>query len=243
MKRTNFLFIFLALILSGASTFSQNHTAKDSLKEKLKKDSAWLFRYRKIVPLLALDNRNTFIQRGVPVNIYGAQLGIVIHEKHSLALGGYLIRGEARRVTQKGDKNKTEKVEIDLKYLTLFYQYNFIHTRWFEIGVPLEAGLGQFTINVTDSAGNIWKGYPRTSGITPLGIGIDVTFYPLKWLGINGIAGFRKVFDSEPRMNFSGPFYAYGITIDFRYLMNLTRYGIKKSRYRKNVRHLNQKTS
>ncbi len=239
------MILFSAFVFSGLCSFAQSskQTKGDSLREKLKKDSAWIFRYRKIVPLISLDNRNTFIQKGVPVNIYGIQLGVVLHERHNLALGAYVIRGEARRVTQKGDKNKTEKVEMDLRYLTLFYQYNLIHTRWFEIGVPLEAGLGKFTINVTDSAGNVWKGYPRTSGITPIGIGLDVTFFPLKWLGINGIVGYRKVFDNEPRMNFSGAFYAYGITIDFRYLLNKTRFALKKEKYRKNMQQLNQKAN
>src|SRR6266404_5411877 len=86
--------LFLIFLFSAFYSFAQTpkQAKLDSLKEKLKKDSAWIFRYRKVAPLIGLDNRNTFIQNNAPVNLQGIQVGVVLYERHSLALGAYEIR-------------------------------------------------------------------------------------------------------------------------------------------------------
>ncbi|HXB41759.1 MAG TPA: hypothetical protein VNZ49_14560 [Bacteroidia bacterium] len=248
MRKTNrlkYFAIFFILLFSGFYSLAQ--TAKqaqlDSLKEKLKKDSAWIFRYRKVAPLIGFDNRNTFIQNNAPVNLQGIQLGVVLYERHSLAIGAYEIRASSKKAARKGDKNKTEKVSLDLRYITLFYQYNFVNTRWWQIGIPIEVGVGKFSISVTDSVNHLLKGYPFTRGMTPVGIGLDVTFFPLTWLGLNVTGGYRKVFDNEPRLNFSGAFYSYGVAVDFGFFLHKTFYYFKKNKYRKNVRKINEKAS
>src|ERR1700747_3432278 len=85
-------FLFLLLTFSAYLSFSQQTKQQklDSLKTKLSKDSAWIFRYKKVRPLFAIDQRNSFIQSN-PVNITGLQFGVKLKERHNLGMGFYAV--------------------------------------------------------------------------------------------------------------------------------------------------------
>ena len=43
-----------------------------------------------------------------------------------------------------------------MNYLTLYYQYVIVDTRFFELDVPLEVGLGNYVYNLKDETNNLF---------------------------------------------------------------------------------------
>ena len=154
LKKTIF-----TLILGSVTLFAQNLNPNqiqkiDSLKAQLKADSTHIFRFQKFRPYFNLDQRNSFI-RNAPINVNGLQLGILIKERHVVGLGGYLITASTQqKVKTKTDKNIDANRVLDMKYLTLFYQYVAIDRRYVELDLQAEFGRGGFDMRFYDVTSN-----------------------------------------------------------------------------------------
>jgi len=109
------------------------------LKQLLKKDSAHIYRFRKLMPLLSLDQRNTFLETSAssntPVNFRGIKLGATVFERHKTGIGGYTINNSKARISR--INGQPVDLNFTFNYFTVFYEYYFIHTKWWDIGVPL----------------------------------------------------------------------------------------------------------
>ncbi|MBA3664283.1 MAG: hypothetical protein H0W61_08760 [Bacteroidetes bacterium] len=206
----------------------------DSLLAKLKADSSHIYRFQKVRPYLSIDNRNSFINRQA-VNFKGLQAGVILHEKHTLALGLYKMSQNSKRSVKTLDGVKTAERSVSLNYLTFFYQYAVIDKRYFELDIPLEIGIGGYDIKFQDTAtGRIYK--EIKGGIIPLGIGIQPVVKPLKWVGITFLCGYRFV-ASHTAVNFNGLYYSIGLTLDIRQIIRDINYrGFKKKRYHSKLR-------
>ena len=210
----------------------------DSLTIKFKKDSAHIYRSKKVRPYASLDNRNSFI-KDAPVNVKGFQLGTILKEKHTIGFGLYSLQNSSKQfVTTKNEKNIAAKRTLTLNYLTLFYQYVIIDKRFFELDLPLEVGLGGYHVILEDTA--VHKIISDKRGGTMLTSGgISIIFKPFKWIGLSGTAGYRVALDKNPNVNFSGAYYSYGVWVDLRQIYrDIKYYGITRKKYRRELKKL-----
>lgn len=234
-------FISAILFFSLHSLLSQNKL--DSLKLKFRKDSAQVYRFKKIRPWIAIDQRNSWIRntkglQRIPVTINGLQLGVILKEKHTVGLGFYSMNGTSQKPVKISDgNNKITYQELLLKYTMLNYQYVIVDTRFFELGVPLEVGIGHYVYNLRDSSQTalLWR---EEGPVKLTGGGVTMVVKPLKWIGLRGMAGYRIVaFNKRTNLNFNGFYYSYGIWIDLRQIYrDIKFYGFVRPKYRKKVK-------
>lgn len=230
-------FFFISLIFSGINNLSaQNDRQKrDSLRKKLIEDSIYIYRIKKIRPILSIDQRNSYINK-TPIKINGLQVVLIVKEKHDLGLGFYTITASTQHTKKIGNKNETLNRSLKLSYMTLFYYYPLIDKKYWEFGFPIETGLGQYSVNVTDQDGNSIKGYPKpNAGMMVFGAGMDLTVKPIPWLGVNVMGGLRRVSDKNPDLNLNGPYYSYGVVVNLRRIIQDYRYYKKKKEYKKEL--------
>jgi hypothetical protein len=228
--------------LIGGASLAQTDPLKgvklDSLKQKLKADSVWTYRFKKFRPFFSLDNRKSFI-RNSPVDFKGLQAGVIYKERHTVGLGIYRILQQTQRpVRTKDNTNRILSQRLTLNYLTLFYQYALIDKRYFEIDIPVEMGLGNATISMVDSLTQ--KELHRDEiPIIPLGISLQLVIKPFKWVGMSTMGGYRYVNQKDDRLNFSGWYYSFGLWVDVRQIYrDIKFYGFIKKKYKREVAKL-----
>jgi hypothetical protein len=228
--------ISLCLFLS-CFLCAQNKAFKlDSLRDKFIKDSTWIFRPKNVFPLLASDQRNSYI-KGKPVNIWGIKAGVTLYDRHNVGLGGYSITNSSKHFIARIDKTVMQTTQ--LQYLTAFYEYSFIERRWWEVGIPVEVGGGYYKISSTDAITN--QILPAKKGLViPVGTALDVYFKPTRWFAVNVMGGYRFVISSDARANFNGWFYSFGGAVYLRQILQDLRYYNKKRIYKKELEIINR---
>ncbi|HWY11433.1 MAG TPA: hypothetical protein VN026_08915 [Bacteroidia bacterium] len=212
----------------------------DSLYQRLKKDSSWIYRPRKVFPLVAIDQRNSFLRTSrtvnSPVNIWGVKGGVTLFDRHNIGIGGYSIQNSSQRIRQRDGAQI--KQNLTFQYLTVFYEYSFIETRWWEIGIPIEAGYGVYKVTGTNvTADQILP--VRKGGVFPMGTALDIYFKPTHWFAINIMGGYRYVLNNTSRLNLNGWFYSVGGAIYIRQIFQDSRYFFKKRIYKREVKKVN----
>lgn len=248
MKRKNntisFILFFIAAFLLSTPSFAQltKEDKLDSLKADFMQDSAKIYRHANIGFIIASDKRNTFIHTDTktPVPLVGGQLGLAI-DRHSIGIGGYYIQ-LSHTVASDLDAKKMETVALTMSYGTLFYEYQFVARRFWEIGVPIEIGAGSYQTLVTDSSGKRNPAFKDTlrRGIVLLGAGINVDFKLLKWLGLNFMGGYRLVGGNEPnKVNFNGVFWSGGVHFFLGEFIREFRFHERRGAYYHNVSMVN----
>ncbi len=233
--------IFILTCFYSMAGFGQNFSKyylTDSLTTKFKKDSAHIYRFKKIRPYASLDNRNSFI-KDAPVNVKGFQLGVILKEKHTIGFGLYSLQNSSKQfITTKNEKSIAAKRTLTLNYLTLFYQYVIIDKRFFELDIPLEVGLGGYHIILEDTFTNKIL-TDKKGGVTLTSGGVNMIFKPVRWVGLSVTAGYRIALEKNPNVNFSGAYYSYGVWVDFRRIYrDIKYYGIIRKKYRRHLRSL-----
>ena len=246
MKRYFFFILFFILCYS----ISHSQTQLDSLKLKFQKDSAHNFRFKKIRPCFSIDQRNSWIKnekglRNVPVTINGIQLGVILKEKHTLGFGFYSMNRTSQKPVKISDQNsKITYQELVLKYATVYYQYVIFDTRFFEMDLPLEVGVGNYIYTLKDETQTalLWK---EAGPLKITGGGVNIVLKPVRWIGVSGMAGYRIVaFNKKTNLNFNGFYYSYGVWIDLRQIYrDIKFYGFIRPKYRKNVKALSASKS
>ena len=237
--RNTFFKILLPICLVAVSNLLQAQVKAsklDSLKAQFLKDSTRIFRPKHVFPLLASDQRNSFIG-GKPVNIWGIKAGVTLYDRHNVGIGGYSVTNSTQRYLARQDR--TINQNTTLQYLTAFYEYSFIESRWWEVGIPVEIGAGKYNISSIDATTG--KVLPNRSGLLmPLGTALDINFKSTRWFAINVMGGYRLVIADNARLNFSGWFYSFGGTIYVRQILQDLRYYNKKRIYKKELEIINR---
>jgi hypothetical protein len=232
------ILFFLCLFATSKSLLqAQTKACKlDSLRDQFIKDSTWIFRPKNVFPLLASDQRNSYIG-GKPVNIWGIKGGVTLFDRHNVGLGVYSVTNSTQRYIARQDR--TINQNTTLQYLTAFYEYSFIERRWWEVGIPIEIGGGMYNIGSTDVNTN--KALPNRKGLfIPLGTALDVYFKPTRWFAINVMGGYRVAITDNARLNFNGWFYSFGGAIYLRQILQDLRYYNKKRIYKKELEIVNR---
>ncbi|MGZ3865840.1 MAG: hypothetical protein ACXVC6_02630 [Bacteroidia bacterium] len=232
------LLVLLQLSLSSQHFTNEQLRKKDSLTTKLKADSTHIFRFQKYRPFFNLDQRNSFIRSG-PINVNGIQLGILLHEKHVVGLGGYNITQTSKQKAKtRTEKNLEVNRSLEIKYGTVFYNFTAIDKRFFELDLNVEFGAGNFVLNFYDINTNR-QVLHHTGDFWVSGLGPQIAIKPLRWIGIQGMAGYRFTFGTSTNLNFNGLYYGYGVWLDLRQVIRDFRYYfIKKPKYKREVSRL-----
>lgn len=227
--------LFITISLHGQNS-SQQHRI-DSLTAKFKRDSTYIYRFKKVRPFAAIDNRNSF-SKDRP-NVKGFQLGVILKEKHTVGFGIYNLQDKSKYdATTKTDNNIPIKRNLTLNYMTVFYQYVIIDRRFFELDLPLEVGLGSYRMTIEDTLSHKVISEKR-GGVSVTSGGVNLIFKPIKWVGISGTVGYRLALDRNPNINFSGAYYSVGLWVDLRQIYRDTRfYGFTRKKYRRQLKAL-----
>jgi hypothetical protein len=231
-KLTILLILFFSTNLFCQSTTTHQQKFKDSLQAKLISDSTYIYRFQKLRPFFNIDQRNSFI-RNSAINVNGIQIGVLIKEKHIIGFGAYSITSNSKQnVKTKTYKNIETFRNLDMKYITLFYQYIAIDKKYFELNVQAEIGGGLFNLKFYDAKSNNLL-FEKSSGLIVTGIGPLIAIKPIKWIGITGMAGYRFTFEKSPNLNFNGAYYSYGVWLDIRQIIrDVNYYFFKKRKYK-----------
>lgn len=218
-------FIFV-IILLGQGVLAQKKQIVDSLKNQLRRDSARIYRPKKVLPLISLDQRNTFLEtsasRNTPVNLQGVRLGVTLHQLSRTGIGVYRIKDSRTRL--KRINGQPADVEFRFNYLMAFYEYYFIHSKYWNLGMPLELGVGRYT--ATDTTIN------RKGTLYPMGIGIDLQFKPTRWVGVSTMGGYRFVGNNNNLVKLNNWFYTLSLTVNLKNIYDDSRYWFKKRQFK-----------
>jgi len=244
MRRTDLhIILFLAVAIFTGQTLRAQLSKQqkiDSLKTKWQADSAKMQVPHKYSLLAGFDRRNSFVSsdKKISVKVSGVKAGVIINSRHAIAVGYY----DVLNLPQKEIRDESDSLyllKLNMNYLTLFYEYHIFQNRWWDIGAFGELGGGSYKTTASDTAGKKYKKFTDTlsTGISLFGAGVDVSFRIFKWLGFNGTAGYRFVGGKEPDgINFNGAFYSVGFEIYFGRLYKMAKFGLKRRKYRNNVK-------
>jgi hypothetical protein len=220
------------------ATFAQSSTV-DALKQQLRKDSARIYHSRELQLLLSLDQRNTFIQtpqsNNTPFDLRGIKAGVVLMGRHKMGVGVYNIRDPKAHI-RRLDNGPEEEIDLKFGYITGFYEYLFVHTRRWDIGIPIELGIGGYDAPKVDSA-SLNNNRVRTF---PAGTAVDIHFKPMRWFSLNGMGGYRYVLANAGPVNLDNWFYAFGISLNTKNIYDNSRYYFKKRKYKREVAKISQ---
>ena len=204
----------------------------DTLRAQLRCDSMRIYRFRKLMPLLSFDQRNTFLETiaddNTPVNVRGVKLGATIRERHRTGVGGYQVLEKRRHLERVN--GVPVNIDFDFRYLTVFYEYYFVYTKRWDIGVPFEIGAGRYKASDTSSA--------RNGLVWPLGTGIDVHLKLNRWIALTTMGGYRWVRNNNSGVNLDNWFYSFGVAISTRHILEDSRYYLAKRKCNREIRKL-----
>jgi hypothetical protein len=238
-----FLIVNLLLIFFLSEGLAQSLSKKGSLYFQFLKDSTFVYRSKVFRPYADIDLYQTRLN-DLKVNLNGFSLGIRYKNMHVLALAAHGVSlRDQKKVFNRFRDTAFVNERIQLRYISLLYQYTFINNRYIAIFIPSQLGVGRYMISIENDTRTqvIAK---KSGNIIPGSVGTTLVLKPVKWVGISGTGGYRIALDKNPNLSFSGLFYGYGIWLDIQQIIRDTKfYGIVKPRYRKRMNALSSNTT
>jgi hypothetical protein len=163
-----------------------------------------------------------------PINIWGIKGGITYKDIHNFGIGLYSIKNSSSHIRPKD--GVTIAQNLDFKYATLFYEYAVINTRWWQIGIPIEAGFGTYKITNTNETTERTH-VKHIGNVFPVGSGINVYFNPMPWCAINVFGGYRYVLNTRNKVDLNNWFYSVGGAVYLHPIVEQIQYRLKKHKY------------
>jgi hypothetical protein len=219
------IILILPLLLSAQTG---NKARYDSLFQKLKKDSAFIYRKTIARPYLKAENRYSYILKK-PVNFAGFLAGVNLYERHIICAGYYFLRNPSNKVFAIDNENNQQLLK--LAYVDFAYQYIIFNSRYYQLNAPLEVGYGNYSAKISHLAS---MDTTQLSGnFIPYGGGLQLIIKPLPWAGFSACGGYREVKKDAIRVSFNGWYYSFGVWVDARLIFRNTRYYFRKKQFRK----------
>ncbi|MDF2448595.1 MAG: hypothetical protein K0R26_1099 [Bacteroidota bacterium] len=235
IKKFRTLFCLPWCLLFTTNAFSQSSERAKLLKENYLKDSIRIFTPKKIYPQLALDNRKSFI-RNSPVDIQGIYTGILYKSRYKFGTGYYQVDAKGHSNTNVRGQETNGIRDLDLYYGTINFEYLIIDRRFIKFGFPINLGFGFSNLNIYDNS-KVTLLYHSVGKFVPLSLGSEITLKPLREIGLTTSIGYRKILSrSEPRIDFDGLYYSYGLEVDIKEIIKDIRWLKAKKRYKKALR-------
>lgn len=225
IRALNLLCFFLLCV--PLNSFSQ----KKLTKKQFIKDSIEIVSRGAIRPQIRLDNRLTF-HKGQSLTMNGIDAGVLLNEKLRLTAGFYHLSDHLNAYTTEIDGAEVRRV-LKLNYGSFNTEFFYLHTRFLSLGMPLDFGLGTTRLSYQNtSTGEV---FGREGGLVFLtDFGFSAIFKPIRWVGIKGVAGYRKLLINPVKsFNFDGFFTSIGLNLDLREVIkDISLYRLKK-KYRR----------
>jgi hypothetical protein len=222
------IFITLAIFMVTTPVFAQLTSEEEFLR-----DSAAIAKVKLVRPQFRFDNRVTYSE-GQALSIKGFDAGVLLSEKLRITLGYYSMEDQLRKYNTVIESEEHSRL-IELKYGALNTEFIYYDTRFLSLGTPLELGIGVNKFihrNLT-----VEESYLTESGLVAfVNFGLTATFKPLRFVGLKGMVGYRKVAWNEVKgYNLDGPFTGIGLNIDLHALTSdFKMYRLKKRHQRGN---------
>ncbi|MFY9310155.1 MAG: hypothetical protein WAQ28_14000 [Bacteroidia bacterium] len=217
------------VILSSISLFAIGQQ-QQLTREQFIKDSLHLTKVVLIRPQFKFDNRLTFYGNQV-LSINGFDAGVLLKEKLRFTLGYYSLKDQLKAFNEVKENEKFGKL-IKLNYGSLNMEIVYKDYRYLSFGMPFEIAAGVNTFqdkNIT--TGEVLS--TKSGALAFANFGLSATFKPMRFIGLKGIAGYRKVaFNQVDDFNFDGFFTSIGLNLDIRTLITDYRMYKLKKRYR-----------
>lgn len=218
--------------LSYLSGFSQ---VKISKKQFLA-DSIKIVAPKLIRPQFRLDNRLTFL-KGQKLNITGFDIGVLLKNKLRVTAGYYQLKDQLNAL-QKKENYAIYNAFYQLKYGAINLEFIYKNTRFFSLGMPLEFGFGGNSIYYKNEISEL-EITRQTSFVALAYFGLSGTFKPIRWIGLKGALGYRKIlFNQIKTVDLNGVYTSVGLAIDFREMISDYKMFRLKKKYRKNSNSL-----
>lgn len=222
---------FLFTSLSIPAQVKSRTEQLDSLRLKLSKDSAQIYRNTIARPYLRLENRRSFIETE-KVSFLGFLAGATLYDRHIVCAGFYFLPKRSADWITPEPGIRSQKFE-KLSYVNFSYQYILLNYRYLQLNTPFEVGYGNYkteeknllTLQDTIRAGNF----------IPFGLGLQLILKPLRWAGLSASGGYRYVKHDPISLSFNGWYYSFGVWVDARYLFRATRFHYAKKQYRRAI--------
>jgi hypothetical protein len=225
MKNLIFFIVFYCqiIIANGQTNITKKIFLIDSLN---------IVKTKLIRPQFRFDNRLTFLN-GQKLSITGFDGGVLLSEKLRIALGYYKVSDKFTSLTKRVNDVEYQG-QYKLNYGALNIEFIYKNKRFFSLGMPLEIGLGNNTLNYRSKIdGTETEG--RSGFIAMAYFGLSGTFKPIRWMGLKGAIGYRKTLFNQIRdLAFDGIYTSVGLTVDFWEIIKDHRMYKLKRRYHKN---------
>lgn len=185
-------------------------------------------------PQFKFDNRVAFYE-GQSLFLRGYDAGVLLKDKLRIAVGYTGFNDDLNAFQETIDSVDIGRL-IKVDYGSLHLEVNSLETRYFQVGMPLEISVGynrlRFKNFTTDEI------YRTEEGIIALShFGLSGTFRPIRWFGLKGLAGYRKMlFNHVKDFNFDGFYTAVAFVVDVREIItDIKMYNLMK-RYKRGKR-------
>lgn len=222
----NFLLLIFVCYFSGS--IAQNKISK----KQFIADSTKIVALKFIRPQFRFDNRLTFLN-GQKLNGNGFDIGVLLKNKLRVTAGYYSLSDNLNSL-QKTINDTVYNCLYKLNYGAINLEFIYKDTRFFSLGMPLEFGLGGNSTSY--QAENSTIKIDAKSGFVALAyFGLSGTFKPIRWIGLKGAFGYRKMLINQIKeVSLDGIYTSVGLAIDFREIMTDYKLFKLKKRYRKN---------
>jgi hypothetical protein len=198
-------------------------------EEQFIQDSLEIVKIKLVRPQLKFDNRiNFYGDQGLPIT--GFDAGVLLSNKLRVTLGYYNMNNSLKN--QAYSRNDTSfGTLIHLEYGSLNTELIYKDTRFFSLGMPLEIGAGVNTFRDKNiSSDKVIT--TRSGAILFVNFGLSGTFKPMRFLGLKGIVGYRKIaFNQVKDFSFDGLFTSIGLNVDVHAITTDIRMFRLKKRY------------
>lgn len=224
--------LIVFLIFTSIISTAQNKISK----KQFKADSTAIVAPKLIRPQIRFDNRLTFL-KGQKLNITGFDVGVLLKNKLRATVGYYQLSDELNAL-QKVINDTILQCNYQLNYGAINLEFIYKDTRFFSLGMPLEFGFGGNSISYSNEYNSNMLDQ-QTRFVALAYFGLSGTFKPIRWIGLKGAIGYRKMlFNQIKDVSLDGIYTSVGLAIDFREIITDFKLFKLKKRYRKNSNSL-----
>lgn len=222
-------YLLVPIFMLAAATMR----GQDAVPDQFINDSLEIVKVKLVRPQFRFDNRQTFVGKQA-FSITGFDVGVLLSEKLRFTLGYYSMSDRIKEFDEVIEGIEYGRL-VDLRYGAINTELIYRDTRFLSFGMPLEIGVGMNKFQrVNIASGEVLQ--TQQGAIAFVNFGMSATFKPMRFLGLKGMVGYRKVaFNQVKDYNFDGFFTGIGLNIDIHAIVTDFRmYRLMKRYHRGN---------
>jgi hypothetical protein len=223
----------LIMRLLAMALLSQWATVLEGQDSDFSKDSARIMKPKFVRPQFRFDNRVAFYE-GQTLFLRGYDAGVLLKNKLRVALGYAGLDEDLNAFKETIDSVDVGRL-IKVDYGSINIDVQSLETRYFSVGLPMEIAVGYNVLRYKNFTSD--EIYRVEEGVIALShFGLSGTFNPIRWFGLRGVLGYRKMlFNQVKDFGFDGFFTSISFVVDFREIItDIRMYKLMKRHRRGN---------